>query len=229
MVSKIATFNITIGDSFPIWFYCPAPDSCHPNGMVGVINPADGQSIDTQQDAAANAEYQLVPGQSPPAAGSSSESHSASSSVPSAKSKDEKRLSGGAIAGIIIGMLLLAVLVAAGLVFALRRARQRKTARSSEDDSTSLTRHGVEEQIVPVTLDIEPPAPPAPPVHSGLANDPSTPLRRGRSLFQTFYRYPFAEKPMTASSNHAKFKPGAMQDTTIELREEESLIGKATR
>jgi cobalamin biosynthesis Mg chelatase CobN len=91
--------------------------------MVGVINPADGQCIDTQKSAAINADYQLVLGQSWPAKGSSSKSQSTSSSVPSTKSKDEKKLSGGAIVGIIIGMLLLAVLVTAGLVFVLRRAR----------------------------------------------------------------------------------------------------------
>jgi hypothetical protein len=67
--------------------------------MVGMINPADGQSIDTQKSAAINADYQLVPGQSWPAEGSSSKSQSTSSSVPSTKSKDEKKLSGGAICG----------------------------------------------------------------------------------------------------------------------------------
>jgi hypothetical protein len=156
--------------------------------MIGVINPAEGQSVDTQKSAAINADYQLVPGQSWPAEDSSSNSQSTSSSVPSTKAKDEKKLAGGAIAGIIIGMLLLAVLVTAGLVFVLRRARQRKTPKNSEDDSTSLTGDGVEEQIVPVALDIEPTSPPV--LYSDLANDLSPPLRRKKPLLQTFYRYP---------------------------------------
>ena len=155
--------------------------------MIGVINPAEGQSVDKQRSAAINADYQLVPGQSWPEEGSSSESQSTSSSVPSAKSKDEKKLSGGAIAGIIIGMLLLAVLVTAGLVFALRRARHKKTSKDTEGDSISLTGDGVEEQMVPVALDIEPPSPP---VHTGLVNDSSSSLRSKRTLLQTFYRYP---------------------------------------
>jgi hypothetical protein len=55
--------------------------------MVGVINPADGQSIDTQKSAAINADYQLVPGQSWPAEGSSPGLQPNSTSSPFKNSK----------------------------------------------------------------------------------------------------------------------------------------------
>src|ERR1700722_6774591 len=67
LIAKVPTFNITIEDNSPIWFYCTALGSCHPNGMVGTINPGKGESIIKQKQAAANAPFQLLPGQDWPA------------------------------------------------------------------------------------------------------------------------------------------------------------------
>jgi plastocyanin len=39
VLEQAVTWNLTIVDRNPIWFYCDAPGSCHPNGMVGAINP----------------------------------------------------------------------------------------------------------------------------------------------------------------------------------------------
>jgi hypothetical protein len=36
------TWNLTINDTDPIFFYCSAPRSCVENAMVGVINPVSG-------------------------------------------------------------------------------------------------------------------------------------------------------------------------------------------
>jgi hypothetical protein len=33
------TYNYTVKDKDPVWFYCTAIDSCNVNGMVGAINP----------------------------------------------------------------------------------------------------------------------------------------------------------------------------------------------
>jgi plastocyanin len=38
------SYNLTVNDTAPIWFYCDAIDSCL-NGMVGVINPVRTLSL----------------------------------------------------------------------------------------------------------------------------------------------------------------------------------------
>lgn len=107
------TWNLTINNTEPIWFYCDALDSCTPNGMVGVINPQNGSSYSLQQTTAMDAVYQLAPGQAWPAEGSqpasSSNGHSTS-------------LSGGAIAGIVVGSIAFVAIVAA-LAFFIARSR----------------------------------------------------------------------------------------------------------
>jgi len=36
---QLPTYNITINDTQPLFYYCSAPGSCIENGMVGAINP----------------------------------------------------------------------------------------------------------------------------------------------------------------------------------------------
>jgi len=219
----VPTFNITIGDNFPIWFYCTALDSCHPNGMVGVINPAKGQSIDTQKSAAINADYQLAPGQPWPAEGSRPSSQPNSTSSPSKNSKSQK-VSGGAIAGIVIGILLATVLTAA-LVFFMRRDRQRNAPKNPED-AISLTERDAKEQTVPVSMEFEPATPR---VQNDLVSPISPPPQRKKSILQSFYRYPLTEKPLVAPppKGHPLSRLG--RNTTSEFEGEEEFIDRGSR
>ncbi|KAK7544384.1 uncharacterized protein J3D65DRAFT_17290 [Phyllosticta citribraziliensis] len=114
-------WTLQINDTEPIFFYCDALTSCHPEGMVGVINPASNQSIETQHQKAVTAEYQLAPGQSWPAEGGKSSSSSSNSSSTSSSSH-KSHLSGGSIAGIVIGVVAF-VCVAGALVFYVARTR----------------------------------------------------------------------------------------------------------
>ncbi|KAB2099608.1 hypothetical protein AG0111_0g12077 [Alternaria gaisen] len=223
-VSEVPTFNITIGDNSPIWFYCTAHDSCHPNGMVGVINPAKGQSIDTQKSAAINADYQLLPGQSWPAEGSSPGSQPSSTSSPSKNSKSQK-VPGGAIAGIVIGILLATVLIAA-LVFVVRRARQRNAPKNPEEDSMSLAEGDAEEQTVPVAMEFEPATPR---VQSELVSPLSPTPQRNKSLLRTFYKYPFMDKPPVAPKGHPASRLELSRNTATELEGEGAFIDRASR
>ncbi|OJD33730.1 extracellular serine-rich protein [Diplodia corticola] len=109
------TWNLTVNNTEPIWFYCDALDSCSPNGMVGVINPQNGSSFAHQHTEAMDSVYQLAPGQTWPAEGGGSSSSSSSSHHSSS-------LSGGAIAGIVVGAVAF-VVMAAALFFFVGRSR----------------------------------------------------------------------------------------------------------
>jgi len=55
------TFQITINDTNPIWFYCAIPTHCQA-GMVGVINPpASGNTLQTFQSNAKKAGTSFTP------------------------------------------------------------------------------------------------------------------------------------------------------------------------
>jgi hypothetical protein len=92
--------------------------------MVGVINPANATSIDSQRQAAKNAPFQLLPGEPWPAEGNKPGTETvfiSSLSPPSSRNNASEtyHISSGAIAGVVIGAVLLLV---AGLVFlALKR------------------------------------------------------------------------------------------------------------
>lgn len=101
--SDATTWNLTIEDRQPVWFYCDAPGSCHPNGMVGVINPNSSNTVQRQFSAALTAPYQLSPGQSWPPG-----TQFGSSGIKGSNSK----LAPGAIAGIVIGGLFFVVIAA---------------------------------------------------------------------------------------------------------------------
>ena len=118
---QVPTWNLTINDTEPIFFYCNAVDSCHPNGMVGVINPNSSVSLANQYQAAVAAPYELAPGQPFPAEGSgsptSAPSSPAASATNSAASSSSSHLSGGAIAGIVVGVIFVLLLAAALFYF----------------------------------------------------------------------------------------------------------------
>ncbi|KAK9248612.1 Cupredoxin [Lipomyces tetrasporus] len=54
------TYTIRIDTTDPIWFYCPEAFHCQ-TGMVGVINPGDGQSVADFSSAAENLSRNLAP------------------------------------------------------------------------------------------------------------------------------------------------------------------------
>jgi hypothetical protein len=112
------TWNLTINDTQPIFFYCNALDSCHPNGMVGVINPNSSVSLENQHQAAIAAPYQLAPGQPFPAEGSGTPTAEPSPSAGSSnRGSNGSHLSSGAIAGIVIGGVVVLLLAAALFYF----------------------------------------------------------------------------------------------------------------
>jgi len=119
---NIVTWNLTIVDSDTIWYYCDALGSCHPNGMVGVINPNSTGTFQQQQAAAVSAPFQLSPsGQVTP---------SESGPIPASSSKGSSggssgRLSGGAIAGIAVGAVFGLALLA-GLCFFMGKSSKYK-------------------------------------------------------------------------------------------------------
>ncbi|KAF2099142.1 hypothetical protein NA57DRAFT_76374 [Rhizodiscina lignyota] len=123
------TWNLTINDTAPVFFSCNAPGSCHPNGMVGVINPNASTSIDKQMSAAVEAQYQLSPGDNfpsesaptaPSSGGSSNSNPSSGSSNNNGGSHKSSGLSGGAIAGIVIGCIAGVAILGAAIFFYAR-------------------------------------------------------------------------------------------------------------
>ncbi|KAK5112736.1 hypothetical protein LTR62_003834 [Meristemomyces frigidus] len=56
-------WNLTINDTSPVFYYCGAPGSCIGWGMLGVINPATDEPLDTQLELAKQANYMIEPGQ----------------------------------------------------------------------------------------------------------------------------------------------------------------------
>ncbi|KAF2684487.1 hypothetical protein K458DRAFT_302886, partial [Lentithecium fluviatile CBS 122367] len=63
------TWQLTINDTSPQFFYCSAPGSCTKYGMVGIINPNASTSIDRQRTIALASDYELSPGEPFPAEG----------------------------------------------------------------------------------------------------------------------------------------------------------------
>ncbi|KAK4984865.1 hypothetical protein LTR50_006336 [Elasticomyces elasticus] len=108
--SLMPTWNLTINDTNPVFFYCTAPGSCINFGMVGVINPNVTQSITTQQSLAKSSDYMLQPGEPIPP-------ESSATSAPVVPVPSHKVLSTGAIVGIVIGGV--AVLLLGGALFYL--------------------------------------------------------------------------------------------------------------
>ncbi|KAF2716813.1 hypothetical protein K431DRAFT_234530 [Polychaeton citri CBS 116435] len=145
---RLTTWNLTVNDTSPIWFYCGAPGSCIGWGMLGAINVVNQSEIATQIALARKANYMIEPGEPLPAEVSASVASLASTATrtvtvsatpssassttsalvtPTAASSDHhdhhsSSLSAGAIAGIAIGAALVLIL-AAGLFFLLGRTK----------------------------------------------------------------------------------------------------------
>lgn len=118
------TWNLTIKDRTPIWFYCDAPGSCHPNGMIGVVNPNVSGSFQRQQAAAKAAPFQLSPtGTTSPSEGGTGLTQ---------KSSGSGTLSPGAIAGISIGGFIVLALAASLCYFVGRTSSYKSMLRKGE-------------------------------------------------------------------------------------------------
>lgn len=66
--SPPATFTIQVNDTNPIWFYCSTSGHCQA-GMVGVINPPQGQSVQDYAKAAGSASSNPSPNVPPGSGG----------------------------------------------------------------------------------------------------------------------------------------------------------------
>ncbi|KAK5002765.1 Pho80p cyclin, partial [Cryomyces antarcticus] len=133
ILSTPPTFELTINDTNPIFYYCAAPGSCINFAMVGVINPNSSVSLATQQALAHKADYMLVPGEHFPAEASSSlaslaaaststsptssAAATSTSAAPAANATTSHKLSTGAIVGIAIGGAAVLLLAAALFFF----------------------------------------------------------------------------------------------------------------
>ncbi|TLD31829.1 putative extracellular serine-rich protein [Venturia nashicola] len=121
----------------PVWYYCNAIDSCTPNGMVGVINPLESQSITKQIASAKKAAYQIAPGEPLPVEGASPTSSSTatpSSTSDASHPAHKSSLGGGAIAGIVVGAIAI-LAIAAALFYFMGRSKTYK-------DMFASSRHG---------------------------------------------------------------------------------------
>ncbi|KAL6237065.1 hypothetical protein BDW75DRAFT_249534 [Aspergillus navahoensis] len=127
VVGELPTWNWTVDREEPTFFYCTGRDSCIGNGMVGVINPNKTQTWESQQKAALEAPYMLLPGQSMPAEGSNlntgttatrsspsstTDHHAPLYSSPSiGTSSPSHTLSAGTIVGIAVGPVAFVVIL----------------------------------------------------------------------------------------------------------------------
>jgi hypothetical protein len=192
---------VTINDTSPIWFYCTALQSCSNNGMIGVINPAYGSSIEIQKQAAINAPFQLLPGDVWPAEGSATSSAAVPS--PSASAVDESKagISNGAIAGIVVAATFpIAAAVIILYRLAMSRAKKRLAVTAPREDFKA---------VPPMELQAQNPAP----VPSELMS-PISPIPMPQTMN-------LSEKPsLSPPESHPAFGPSSQQSTTYELEGE---------
>ena len=123
----MTTFEITINDTAPIFFYCAAPKSCTDQHMVGAINANETQTLQAQIESAKKADFQLQVGDPVPKEATSTILNgptSAPSTAP-ASSSDGVHLSTGAIAGIVVGGVAFLIICAA-LFFFVGRSKTLK-------------------------------------------------------------------------------------------------------
>jgi len=125
--SNMTTFEITINDTAPIFFYCAAPKSCTDQHMVGAINANETQTLQAQIESAKKADFQLQVGDPVPKEATSTILNgptSAPSTAP-ASSSDGVHLSTGAIVGIVVGGVAFLIICAA-LFFFVGRSKTLK-------------------------------------------------------------------------------------------------------
>ncbi|TPX16417.1 uncharacterized protein E0L32_003711 [Thyridium curvatum] len=214
-------FRVRVNDTDPIFYYCSAPGSCFEQNMVGVINEVglffpsgackdkaaneamqrENATLKVQKEFAANATFQLNPGEplpsetsstkpaqssSPPASGSDSSSHGSS-------------LSAGAIAGIAIGGAAVLLLAGALLYLCGRRERLDSLMHRRDRNSYAVPPTTTENKYDPRSPGQETfnshspysvrdpygPGPHSPPMHSHYTGTPPPPMSPGHSPYNT--------------------------------------------
>ncbi|OQN98195.1 hypothetical protein B0A48_15471 [Cryoendolithus antarcticus] len=160
------TWNLTVNDTRPLFFYCGAPGSCVGHAMLGAINPVAETPLLTQMALAKEADYSLLPGQALPdsalsslsalaqtattvtvtashtsAAATTAAAATTTTAATAAVSSSHSALSAGAIAGIAIaGVVVLAL--AAGLFYFFGRSKTLKEqVQQAREDGHNQSRH----------------------------------------------------------------------------------------
>ncbi|KAI5253984.1 hypothetical protein E4T42_02553 [Aureobasidium subglaciale] len=123
------TWNLTVNDTTPIFFYCSRLGSCLDNKMIGSINQNATYTLQAQLDSINSSDIMLQPGQQVP-----EESIPTSTSAPST-SHHGVTLSGGAIAGIVIAGVAVLALACALFWFVGRHRTLKHTLNSQSSHS----------------------------------------------------------------------------------------------
>jgi hypothetical protein len=133
-------FNITINDTQPIFFYCGAPGSCVDKFMVGAINPNSTQTLNGQVQAAKDADFQLVLGESVPNEATSTlrNGPTGAASNDNSSGGGGTHLSSGVIAGIVVGAVAFLVICAA-LFFFVGRSKSLKEVIKRQDANARVS------------------------------------------------------------------------------------------
>lgn len=142
----LSTFTVPILTTYPIFFYCAQGRHCQ-QGFVGAINPTTQKSVAAFRAAAANAPYNLSPGEQLPSSTNliptdreprSSDILTFSSSSSSSSSQSSTTTSSfgngnvGAIVGGVLGGVVFLILSVSASVFWLARKRREKERRARQ-------------------------------------------------------------------------------------------------
>jgi plastocyanin len=172
--ADVTYYNITVNDTAPIFFYCAAPKSCTDKLMVGAINANSSQTLDSQIQAARDADFQLAVGDPIPNEATSTLLNGPTSTPSSSSSSGGSHLSGGAIAGIVVGAVAFLVCCAA-LFFYVGRSKSLKEEIKRQDASARHSTPGPEMGYGPQSPHMPRYGSPAPPYgqHSATEQYPS--------------------------------------------------------
>ncbi|KXJ86233.1 hypothetical protein Micbo1qcDRAFT_236963 [Microdochium bolleyi] len=137
------SWELTVNDTTPTFFYCSAPGSCKDWAMIGVINPNSTHNLDIQKQYQELVQFQLSPGDPFPEEAPAPINPSSPTATPNpapatppassggSGSSSGSGLSTGAIAGIAIGGAAVVILGIALIYFCGRKGGIEKGYRQS--------------------------------------------------------------------------------------------------
>jgi len=149
------TWTWKVDTNDPRFFYCSGPGSCVKWGMVFAVNPTPEQPWETFKKEAVEADYEMSPGQTPPAENGVNNGNSGDDPSDSSSSSGSKGISTGAIVGIVIGAI--AAIAIIGLLFFLIGRSRRKSAAEKEATAAPLAQPPVDAGPAPVHYGDHPP------------------------------------------------------------------------